>query len=307
LARKDAVRVLLTGADGPLGGRLADRLEGEGHAILRFGAEPADDLADPESIRRACAGCQAIVHAAAEARPWVRDRRAYDRTNVQGFGNVSEAARHSGARLIHLSSCIALGPTDGAIFDEESPRATLEFQSDHERTIWVADQMARHLAGSGMDIVRLYSGILFGGDAACPLVRPSGGLQPRMPGDGRKRQCFSFIDDVVDGTARALGAAPSGSAYILGGENRPARDFIAAYARATGGGGGWRGMPLPLAAAAGRLRRWGADLFGLEPRMPDSLVRFYRHEWAYSSERAERELGYRITPFEEAVASMARP
>jgi len=301
------VRILLTGADGPLGGRLASRLEGDGHAILRFGAEPAEDLTDPESIRRACAGCEAVVHAAAEARPWVRDRRSFDRINVQGFGNVSEAARRCGARLIHLSSCVALGPTDGATFDEESPRATLAFQSDHERTVWVADQLARHLSGEGMDIVRLYPGILFGADATGSLVRLSGGSRQRMPGDGRKRQCFSFIDDVVDGTVRALLAAPAGSAYILGGENRPARDFIAAYAKAAGGEGDWRGMPLPLAAAAGRLSRWGADLFGLEPRMPDSLVRFYMHEWAYSSERACRELGYRITPFAEAVASMARP
>jgi farnesol dehydrogenase len=283
------MRVLVTGADGPLGARIADRLEGDGHAVLRSGAEPAGDQPDYE----------AVVHAAAEARPWVRDRRAYDRTNVQGFGNVSEAARHSGARLIHLSSCIALGPTDGGIFDEQSPRATLEFHSDHERTVWVADQMARHLAGSGMDIVRLYPGIMFGADDADPLQR--------LPGNGRKRQCFTFIDDVVDGTARALEAAPAGSAYILGGENRPARDFIATYAKAAGRRGGWRGMPLPLAAVTGRLSRWSADLFGLEPRIPDSLVRFYRHEWAYSSERAERELGYRITPFEEAVASMARP
>ena len=31
------------------------------------------------------------------------------------------------------------------------------------------------------------------------------------------------------------------------------------------------------------------------------MVRIYRHEWAYSSARAEQELGYRITPLREGL------
>jgi farnesol dehydrogenase len=307
------VKVLVTGVTGLLGGEIASRLAGDGHDVRRFGGEAGDDLHDPGIMRRACAGCEAVVHAAAEASPWIRDRRAFDKTNVQGFGNVSQAARDGGSRLIYLSSCAALGPTDGAVFDEQTTRATMTFQSDHERTMWVADQMARHLAAAGMDIVRLYPGIVFGGvrnrdddDAVGLLVRAAGGRPARMPGGGGRLQCFAYIDDVVDGAARALVAAPVGAAYILGGENRSAREFIATFAKAAGSNGRWRGMPLPLAALAGRLRRWGADLFGISPRMPDSLVRFYRHEWAYSSELARQELGYRITPFEEAIASMVQ-
>jgi len=75
--------------------------------------------------------------------------------------------------------------------------------------------------------------------------------------------------------------------------------------RALGTKGGWRGMPLPMAAAVGRFRRWAAELSGAAPRMPDSLVRFYMHEWTYSSERAVRELDYRITPMAQAVAGLA--
>ena len=49
------------------------------------------------------------------------------------------------------------------------------------------------------------------------------------------------------------------------------------------------------------MQRWGANLLGVEPKLTDEVVGIYRHEWAYSSERACRELGYRITPFEQAI------
>jgi farnesol dehydrogenase len=307
------VKILVIGAGAPLGGAIAGRLSGDGHDVLGFGESVDDDLLDPAALRRAVAGRHAVVHAAGETSIWRRDRRSYDRVNIQGFGNVSQAARAEGARLIYLSSFAALGPTDGAIFDEKTPRATMDFQSEHERTMWVADQMARHLTTEGMEIIRLYPGILLGGGSdreeqtlVGPLIKAAAGSPPRLPGSGRKRLCFAFIDDVVDGTAKALEKAPAGAGYILGGENRTAREFIAALAGAMGTEGGWRGMPSSLAAAAGRLRRWMADLSGVTPRMPDSLVRFYLHEWAYSSEHAARELGYSVTPFEQAVASMTK-
>jgi nucleoside-diphosphate-sugar epimerase len=307
------VRLVVTGADGRLGGAIATRLEDAGHDVRPFGDRLNDDLIDAGSVRRACEGREAVVHAAVESSPWLRDRRAFDRINVQGFGRISEAARTAGIRLLYICSYAALGPTDGCTFDEKTPRATLDFQSDHERTLWVADQMARHLGSVGMDIVRLYPGVLFGGgpegeheDMIGLLVRCAAGGSPRMPGGGRKRQCFAYVEDVVDGVAKALRSAPRGSAYILGGENRTAREFVKFYARAAGLNGRWRGIPMPLAAAAGRLRRWYADLSGMAPRLPESTTRFYAHEWAYSSEKAVNELGYRITPFEEAIASMVR-
>ena len=40
---------------------------------------------------------------------------------------------------------------------------------------------------------------------------------------------------------------------------------------------------------------------GVEPQLTDEVVGIYTHEWAYSSARAEAELGYRITPFDDAI------
>jgi nucleoside-diphosphate-sugar epimerase len=63
-------------------------------------------------------------------------------------------------------------------------------------------------------------------------------------------------------------------------------------------------LKIPYAAArmVGRLQRWRAELFGVEPELTDEIVRIYAREWAYSSARAQAELGYRITPLESGVA-----
>jgi nucleoside-diphosphate-sugar epimerase len=320
------VKVLVTGATGYLGGRIAGRLAGAGHLVRGFARDPArwmdrpegaeiavGDIMDASAVRAAADGCRGIVHAAVLSRPWLRDGRGFDRINVQGFGNVAEAARILGTKLVTVSSFVALGPTDGRIFDERSPRATMEFQSDHERTMWVADQMARHQAASGMTLVRLYPGVIFGPGTPCDgnhlmsfFVRSARGMSPHLPGGGARRQCFAYVEDVVRGVVRALESAPAGSAYILGGENRTAREFLKALERASGLKTPWRGTPLKVAALTGRLRRWRAGLSGIAPVATDETAGFFGHDWSYSSELACRELGYEITPLDKAAMEVTQ-
>ncbi len=169
------MKILITGVTGFLGGRLAHRLEAAGHEVRGLvregsrwddrpaGAEAAaGDITDPSSLNRAVEGRDAIVHAAALVKMWVRDRSEFDRVNVQGLANVIAAARDSGARLVYTSSFIALGPTDGETFDENSPRRSEEFYTDYERTKWLADQLARNTPADRLDMVRLYPGVVYG-------------------------------------------------------------------------------------------------------------------------------------------------
>jgi hypothetical protein len=79
-------------------------------------------------------------------------------------------------------------------------------------------------------------------------------------------------------------------------------ELFHAFATATGVAPPKRRKPSAVAALNGRLQRWKAHLLGIEPEHPSDLTGFHRHEWAYSSIRAENDLGYRITPFEEAVS-----
>jgi farnesol dehydrogenase len=44
-----------------------------------------------------------------------------------------------------------------------------------------------------------------------------------------------------------------------------------------------------------------ARLFGRPPQLTPGVVEIFKHDWVYSSARAVRELGYRLTPLEEGL------
>jgi farnesol dehydrogenase len=239
---------------------------------------------------------------------WAKDRGAFDRVNVGGLRNVLEAAAGAKARLIYTSSFLALGPTDGATFDEDTPHAGTAPCNDYERTKRDADRVAREAAAAGFPIVRIYPGVVYGPGALTAgnhvvhnLVLHARGKLPGLLGAGDRRMSFAFVDDVTSGFAAALERAKDGSAYILGGDNKTLVDLFAAF-EAEGGVSPPR-IKIPYAAArlVGRIARWRAELFGTEPELTDEVVRIYAHEWAYSSALAQAELGYRVTPLRDGV------
>lgn len=316
------MKILITGVTGFLGGRLAHRFGEAGHEVqglVRAGSSwndrPADamevtgDVTDPAALGRAATGCDAIVHAAALVKMWVRDRTEFDRVNVQGLANVIAAARESGARLIYTSSFIALGPTDGDTFHEESPRRSESFYTDYERTKWLADQLARNTPSDGLDMVRLYPGVVYGPGALTQgnyivqlLLQHARGKLPGILGTGSLRQCFSYVDDVTAGFVTALEKAKPGSGYILGGDNRTVLELFDCFEASAGVSTPKRKIPFGVATLIGKLQRWRAQLTGIEPELTDEVVGVYRHEWAYSSDAAVRDLDYRVTGLAEGVA-----
>jgi NAD+-dependent farnesol dehydrogenase len=315
------VKLLVTGATGFLGGRIAERLVAAGHEVRALvrdprsrpaadcGAEPTEgDVTDGETVLRAARGCDAIVHAAALVRVWVPDSREFERVNVQGFEAVARAADQRSARLVYVSSFLALGASAGKPLDETARADVARSYNHYQRTKIEADRRARALATAGRDIVRVYPGVVFGPGRLTAgnhvvrlLLDHARGKLPGILGRGDRRQCFAFIDDVVEGVVLALDRARPGSGYVLGGENRTPLELFRAFARASGIAEPKRRIPFAVAELIGRAARWRADRFGVEPALTDEVVRIYRNEWAYSSDRAARELGYRITPFEDAI------
>lgn len=315
------MKVLVTGVTGFVGGRLARALAQSGHDVRGLvrdasrwtdrpeGAEVCvGDITDERAVEQSVAGCDVVVHGAALVKAWAPDRRSFDRVNVGGLGNVVEAARTHGPRLLYVSSFVALGPTDGHTGDEAMPRAGTPFYNDYERTKWLADQLARHVSDQGLPLVRLYPGVVYGPGSLTDgnhvvklLLDHARGKLPGYLGSGDLRQCFAYIDDVVAGIVAAVDRAQPGSGYILGGDNRTAIDLFQAFASASGVRPPRRHIPFGVAALIGKLQRWRAELLGIEPELTDEVVGIYRHEWAYSSALAERDLGYRVTPLAEGV------
>jgi len=319
------VKVLVTGATGFLGGRVAEALRASGHEVRCLVREPQraalpptldavrGDVTDPAAFREAASGTQAIVHCAALVRSWTRDRRDFDRVNLGGLKNALDASREVGARLLFTSSFIVLGPSQGTVLSEDASSSAPRLHNDYQRTKWLADQLARHAAAQGAAVVRLYPGVVYGpghltqgNHVVRLLLQHARGELPGLLGGGNRRICFSYAADVAAGFVAALERAPAGSAYLLGGENRTVADLFEAFHAASGIAPPRRSVPFWMAAVLGRYQRWRAELFGIEPELTDEVVQIYRREWAFSSARAERELGYAITPLEEGIRETAR-
>ncbi len=134
------MRILVTGASGLIGCHATAALLEVGHevAVLARSAgkveaalQPlgrsardieivAGDLADPESLRRALARREGLVHGAGLFSPARADAALLQRTNVEGTRSVLEAAADAGlARIVHLSSMLALFPPRGPVMTAE--------------------------------------------------------------------------------------------------------------------------------------------------------------------------------------------
>jgi farnesol dehydrogenase len=315
------VKILLTGGTGFLGKNVARRLAEHGHALrvlaregsnlegLPAGAETVrGDVTDGDSLRRAAAGCGALVHLAALVKSWVPDPARFEAVNVGGLTNALGAAREAGARLVYTSSFIAVGPAGPLPADETRVHPGGVFRNAYERTKARADGLAREAAAGGEDVVMLYPGVVYGpgemtdGNLVVKMVADHlRGRFPGLIGPGDRLWSYAFVEDVAEGHALALERGGRGERYFLGGENVSLNGFFALLQEVAGVPPPRRHIPYGVASLLGHGLVLWAELTGHPPLLTHEVVNVFREHWAYSSAKAERELGYRPTPLREGL------
>src|SRR5437867_4382771 len=263
----------------------------------------------PPALERALDGCEGLVHMAALVRMWVRDRREFDRINVEGLASTLRAARRCGVRRILYTSTIgALGPTGADPRDETYERIDFRFRTEYERTKWVAERMVRELSAEGLPVITVYPGVVYGAGAATQgnlldqILRDylTGRLKFRL-GRSPVRVCYAYAEDVAEGHRLALHRGEPGRGYILGGENVTHDELFARLQELTGLRPPSLAIPFWAAEAAGKILRTWSQLTGTPPPITDGAIATFRFHWAYSSDRAIREIGYRVTPLSEGL------
>ncbi len=315
------MKVLVTGGTGFLGGNVIQALLAAGHdvrALIRstpaLGHWPTSvelargDVTDGEALRRAATGCQAIVHMAALVKLWVPERELFERTNVGGLRHALAAARAVGARLVYTSSFIAIGPAGPVPADETRQHARDRYRNDYERTKALADAEACAAAAAGDDIVMLYPGVVYGpgaltdGNLVVKLALDHlRGRVPGIVGPGDRLWSYAYVEDVAAGHVAALERGRRGERYFLCGDNVDMNGFFAALERVTGVAAPTRHIPYGVARALGACLYLWAELTGHAPQLTHEVVGVFREHWAYSSTKAEAELGYRVTPLEAGL------
>lgn len=313
-------KIFITGTNGFIGSVLVDKLVDRGFAVrglVRREMEPKEnveyvsgDIMDVDSLRRGMEGCRYVFHLAAYAKNWAPDPKTFDRINIDGTRNVFAVAKEMNVdRIVWTSTIVTLGPTPpGVVGDESMPRITENFFTDYERTKTEMERESVRWVEEGLPLVIVNPTRVFGpglvseSNTVTQLI--DGYRRGRMPvlfNLGKNVGNYVLVDDVAEGHVLALEKGKIGERYILGGDNVSLKELFRTIDRIDGRG--QIQIPLlkfgPLVAA--NVLELCAKLFGIYPAFTPGWIRTFSTDWAFTPEKAQRELGYRRTTFEDGV------
>ena len=315
--------VLVTGGTGCVGSNLAAALIERGYCVSILRREHSDlraiagigvehrfgDLRDLSSLQAAMRGCDTVFHTAAIVSHQKKKWELQLEVNVIGTRNIVEACVRTGIeRLIHTSSVAAIGyPAGGRLATEETdfnwPQRTGYRYSKHlaEKEVMAGVQRGLHAVMVNPSVIVGERDVHFHGGQLIRDIKK--GRVPLYISGGMN---VVYVGDVVRGHIQAALAGKNGERYILSGENLTHKEIFRRTAGIVGGRGPIAELPLPLLRTTARIIEGVSDILGIEPLITTDLVtNAGKLNW-YSCEKAQRELDYRITPFDETIRAAYR-
>ena len=314
------MRCFITGATGQLGSALIRALAAAGHELTALvlpddpWAEPAfeslevgqvtGDVREPSSLPDG--RFDWVFHLAADQSFWRRQERRQRALNIDGVRNLLAWAQcHLPARLVHVSSLIAVGVAAGPDrpMDEQTPfngdRLGLMYaQSKH-----AGERLVGEAAAQGLPAVIVNPGTIVGpwdrGRHALRMLRPFAfGLVRGVPRGGNN---LVDVRDVAQGAIGAATGGRTGERYLLTGHNLSYRQLADALCRVAG-------LPPPSLAFPNTLLRLlaraldpvGLALHWMPPFTPDDVTVGTRFLY-FDNSKARRELGFAVRPLDETL------
>ncbi len=226
-------QVLVTGADGFIGSHLTEALVRQGFKVRAFVhynsinswgwldhcAEDvkgqfevfAGDIRDPNGVKNAMTGCDAVLHLAALIGiPFsYHSPSTYVETNINGTLNVLQAARDLDvSRIIHTSTSEVYGTAQFVPITEKHP---LQGQSPYSASKIAADQLAYSFYSSfNLPVITLRPFNTYGPRQSARAVIPTiitqlaNKVSSIKLGATKPTRDFSFVEDTVAGFVSAL-------------------------------------------------------------------------------------------------------
>lgn len=313
--------ILITGATGGLGRQLIHHLTGVGLRPIAHCRESSDtahldqhglekrtaDLRDRPALIELVKGVDAVIHTAAMV-DFRKDRLTqFTGINTMAAADLYQAARAAGVkRFVHVSTVAAVGAIPRSGLNGERPRANEdhEWNLDHLRIPYFMTkrsaeiELLRQAEEGGPELV---------------IVNPSIIVAPSRSGDDRTRalRYFShwFVPDIpnrvnlVDmrdlppAILAALERGRPGERYILAGDDITAHDLVLLISGILDRAPHLVRIPRPLINIASRGKFLLDRLRGKgKVSVYPDLVRLLDYDWAFSSNKARRELGYKNRP-----------
>ncbi|MBW1767095.1 MAG: NAD-dependent epimerase/dehydratase family protein [Deltaproteobacteria bacterium] len=296
------LRILITGATGYIGGKMALRLYSLGSSVICMtrGNKKVDsipvvngDLLKPETLKHACENIDIVCHFAGALGRGLTDE-IIRTVNVNGTRNMITAAKKMGVRyFLHISSGAVVGPRGPTLADEttECRPYTVYEQSKYE-----GERSALSVAykiGLSLGVVR--PSFTYGpGDPHKLLMFKL--IKKRLfffIGDGLSTNHPVYIEDLIDGIILMLKKRPIQEVYILGGP-RPVskKEWANTIAKALDVKTPNLCIPTSLAWKVACIMEPVGRLIGMEFPLTRSRILAMSRYWGMDISKARRELGY---------------
>ena len=312
---------LVTGGTGFVGRAVVEELVAAGREVRVLARDPdhpalagldvevaLGDLRDPDSLRRALAGCTRLFHVAADYRLWVPDPAAMYAVNVDGTRELLAAAAAQGLeRVVYTSTVGALGnPGDGVPGAEDTPVTLKDMVGHYKRSKFMAEQVALDFARQGLPLVVVNPSTPVGPWDSRPT--PTGQmivdfLKRRMPAYLETGLNLIHVRDVARGHLLAEARGRIGEKYILGHENLSLSQIFHLLADLTGLPAPRVKLPYwPVLAMSYVDEFFATHIRRRPPRMPVAAIRMAKKFMYFDNRKAIQYLGLTLTPVRQALA-----
>jgi len=315
-------RVYVTGGNGFIGSRIVRELAERGYKVTALVGADVDngnlegidaevrplDVTDERRVEQALKGGQLLVHSAACYSFWERDPEHIYRVNVLGTRNVLRAAARQGYRkIVYTSSASTLTPaiagesgTEEALFDAR------RFEGHYKTSKLIAEMAVLRELARGLPAVIVHPTTVIGSGDRRPT--PTGRIIVHFINGRMKAYADTIlsvvdVEDVAEGHVLALERGETGHQYILGGENCSMSEVTQMLSELTGISAPRVGISTRVLLAVGRVDEFIASHLTHRPPLIDVESTLHaRVNRAFSSAKAEKELGYRPSQARVALA-----
>jgi len=302
----------VTGGSGFIGGKLIQRLVGDGwrvRALARsdaaeqkvsaLGAEPVrGDLSDRDAMRAGAAGADVAFHAAAHLGEW-GDRAEFERINVGGTRNALDATRAAGVRrFVHVGTEAGLLAGEPLVNVNEDAPLRPDSKAAYSATKAMAEQEVRSANGADFETVVVRPRLVWGaGDTTIlpALVEAVEKKRFSWIGGGEHRTSTTHVDNVIEGLV--LGAErgrPGGVYFVTDGEPVVFREFVTELLGTQGVEAPAHNTPAPVGRAAAAVSEGLWRLLHRPGNPPVTRLAYWlsAQECTIDISRARQELGY---------------
>jgi dihydroflavonol-4-reductase len=311
-------KVLVTGASGFIGWHVANKLVEAGsqvRALVRGASEHAEeafdwiegDLLHRATLDEAMRGCRYVFHLAGDYRFWAHDEREIFANNVQGTINVLESAREAEVENIVYTSTTGIleRGTLERLATESRLASPSSFHGPYKRSKFEAFGEAQQRAEAGWPIVIALPTAPIGPHDVKPT--PTGMiivqfLNGRIPMLARTGLNFGDVRQCALGHLLAMVRGQRGERYLLGGTNLWLGEFLqklepfATHRAPRLHAPHW--LSYATACASETLAKFVPKW---KPFVTREAVQMSRGPHFSSNAKAERELGYKAIPIDDAI------